>query len=210
MHYRAELALRRLMPEWLKIRLRAARLLFTAPPPGASPIPQECLDGAMLLADRYEMLRRLPAGGVICELGTETGNFAAAMLETCRPLTLDIVDVDFSRCRADVQTDPRVRTHRMLTTEYLGSQPENRFDWIYVDADHTYEAVRADIALAKTRVRLGGLLVFNDFARFAHAGLGVIGVHQAVCEFIATEKWPVVYLALEGAALYDIAVRRPE
>ena len=210
MHYRLELAIRRALPEWLKVKLRAARLLFSAPPPGASPIPQSSLDGAVLLADRYEMLRRLPKGGVVCELGTETGAFAAAILDTCAPDHLDIVDIDFSRCRADVMADTRVKTHQTLTTEYLATCGNDRFDWIYVDADHSYEAVRDDIAAARTKVKPGGLLIFNDFARFAHAGLGVIGVHQAVCEFLATEKWPVVYLAMEGAALYDIAVRRPE
>ena len=82
-----------------------------------------------------------------------------------------------------------MRRHETTTVAYLGSSAEPDFDWIYVDADHGYEAVVADIARAKGRVKPGGLLVFNDFARIVRPGFGVFGVHQAVCEFAVAEGW---------------------
>jgi hypothetical protein len=81
---------------------------------------------------------------------------------------------------------------------------------IYVDADHGYQAVRDDIAGAAPKVKPGGYLIFNDFARIIRPGFGVLGVHQAVCEFAATNGWPVAFFCLQGEALYDIALRRPE
>jgi hypothetical protein len=66
-----------------------------------------------------------------------------------------------------------------------------------------------DIAAAKGRVRPGGLLIFNDFARIVRPGFGVFGVHQAVCEFLAADGWPVAFFCFQGEALYDIALRRP-
>lgn len=207
--YGAELALRRLLPEPAKTAWRLARVALKPPPPPAPPIPQAQLDGAVLLTDRYEMLRRLPKGGRVCELGTLRGDFARVILDVVAPEELHLVDVHFGLCRPDVLADARVRQHEMLTTEFLGQRDAGIFDWIYVDADHGYEAVVRDIAAAKAHVRPGGLLVFNDFGRIVRPGFGVFGVHQAVCEFLAAEGWGVAYFCFNGEALYDIALRRP-
>lgn len=207
--YGAELLLRRLLPEPVKAAGRLVRLALKAPPPPAPAIPQAQLDGAVLLSDRMEMLRRLPRGGRVCELGTLRGDFARAILDIVAPEELHLVDVHFGACRPDVLADPRVRRHEMMTTDFLALPEAGIFDWIYVDADHGYDAVVRDIAAAKGRVKPGGLLVFNDFARIVRPGLGVFGVHQAVSEFLAAEGWPVAFLCLEGEALYDIALRRP-
>lgn len=207
--YRAQLALRRLLPERVKMVGRLARLAFQAPPPPAPAIPQAQLDGCALLTDRMELLRRLPRGGRVCELGTYRGDFARMILDIVQPDELHLVDVSFALCAQDVLAHPAVRRHETTTTGYLGAAGGADFDWIYVDADHGYAAVVADIAAAKGRVKPGGLLVFNDFARIVRPGFGVFGVHQAVCEFLAAEGWPVAYLSLGGEALYDIALRRP-
>lgn len=207
--YRTQLALRRLLPERLKMLGRLARLAFQPPPPPAPPIPQPQLDGCALLTDRLELLHRLPKGGRVCELGTYRGDFARLILQTVQPDELHLVDVSFALCAADVLDHPAVRRHETTTTAYLGTSTAADFDWIYVDADHGYDAVVADIAAARGRVKPGGLLVFNDFARIVRPGFGVFGVHQAVCEFAAAEGWPVAYLSMGGEALYDIALRRP-
>ena len=55
-------------------------------------------------------------------------------------------------------------------------------------------------AATKARVKPGGLLVFNDFARIVRPGLGVFGVHQAVCEFAVADGWPG--LAAETVAAF--------
>lgn len=41
-------------------------------------------------------------------------------------------------------------------------------------------------------------------------GLGLLGVHQAVCEFAVAGGWPFAFFCLDGEALYDVALRRPE
>jgi hypothetical protein len=207
--YRAQLVLRRRLPEGLKTLGRLARLAFQPPPPPAPPIPQGQLDGCVLLNDRTEMLRRFPKGGRVCELGTYRGDFARVILDTVQPDELHLVDVTFALCRQDVLDHAAVRRHETTTVGFLSASDAADFDWIYVDADHGYEAVVADIACAKRRVKRGGLLVFNDFARIVRPGFGVFGVHQAVCEFAAAEGWAVAYLSMNGEALYDIALRRP-
>jgi SAM-dependent methyltransferase len=207
--YRTALGLRRLLPEGLKRFGRLLRLAFAPVPPPAPPIPQAQLDGCVLLTDRVEMLRRLPRGGRVCELGTFRGEFARWIQALNAPDELHLVDVSFAACGADVLAAPNVRAHETTTLAFLGASEAADFDWIYIDADHGYEAVRADIAAARHRVKPGGYLVFNDFGRIVRPGFGVLGVHQAVTEFAVESGWPVAFFCLNGEALYDIALRRP-
>ncbi len=206
---RLNLAVRRALPEWLKTGLRLARIATRPAPPSAPVIAQELLGGCRFFAYREIMLEALPKGGVVCELGTYKGDFARRILSAATPRVLDIVDVHFGLFDHAIAKNPAVRTHQMLTTEFLASQPDGRYDWIYVDADHGYEAVEADILAAKAKVRPGGYLVFNDFARVVRPGFGQFGVHQAVCEFAASDRWAVTHFAFNGEALYDIALQRP-
>lgn len=207
--YRAALGLRRIAPEGLKRLGRLFRLAFTPVPPPAPTLPQAQLEGCVLLADRIEMLRRLPRGGRVCELGTFRGDFARQILDIVAPEELHLVDVTFDACRRDVLDDPAVRRHETMTTAFLAQSAAAEFDWIYVDADHGYDAVVADIAAAQARVKPGGLLVFNDFARIVRPGFGVYGVHQAVMEFAERSGWHFAFFCLSGEANYDVALRRP-
>ena len=207
--YRLELAVRRALPESVKKLWRLGRLAVQPVPPSAPPIPQSQLEGCQLLTSRIEMLRRLPQGGVVAEVGTYQGDFARAILDIMAPSRLHLADITFSLCRGDVLADPRVQKHEGLSLPFLQSCADASFDMIYVDADHGYEAVRADAAAAAPKVKPGGYLIFNDFARIIRPGFGVLGVHQAVCEFAVSSGWPVAFFCLEGEALYDIALRRP-
>ena len=208
--YRLKLALRRLLPESVKRVLRLGRLAVQPVPPPAPQISQAQLEGCQLLTDRIEMLRRLPQGGIVAEVGTYQGDFARAILDIMAPEKLHLADITFSLCRADVLADPRVERHEGLSVPFLQSCADASLDMIYVDADHGYDAVRADAAAAAPKVKPGGYLIFNDFARIIRPGFGVLGVHQAVCEFAVTSGWSVAFFCLEGEALYDIALRRPE
>lgn len=207
--YRASLVVRRLLPESVKLGWRAVRLLAMAAPASAPALPQHLLDDCRVLSDRLRMLDHVPQGGVICELGTLKGDYSRAILERTQPRALHLVDVTFEACAADVLAHPAVTRHEMLTTTYLAGCADECFDMIYVDADHSYAAVSADIAAAAPKVKRGGLLAFNDFARIIRPGLGQFGVHQAVCEFMARENWPMVFFCMNGEALYDVALRRP-
>jgi len=52
---------------------------------------------------------------------------------------------------------------RMTTTEAASTIPDNRFDFVFIDADHTYEGVKADIENWKPKVRPGGMVIGHDY-----------------------------------------------
>lgn len=201
--------LRKHTPEKIKRVLRALRLALTPWSDDAPEIPQHLLNDARILTNRDYMLNLLPKDAIVCEIGVLYGDYTRQIINICKPKELHLVDVDFEETYSDVKNAQNVTLHQGLSVEKMNAFPDDYFDWIYIDADHSYDGVRCDIAVAQKKVKVGGLLIFNDFARIVHRGLGTFGVHQAVCEFAAQKEWPFVYLCLNGQALYDVALRRP-
>jgi len=99
------------------------------------------------------MLDQVPKGGVLCELGTQRGLFAKEIIARTAPRELHLVDITFELCDADLLKLPIINAHEMMTTAYLATAPDAHFDMIYVDADHSYEAVRDDAEAAMSKVK---------------------------------------------------------
>jgi len=55
-------------------------------------------------------------------------------------------------------------------------------DLVFLDADHRYEAIKADILSWLPKIKDGGIICGHDWYRKEWAGLGHPGVTQAVCE----------------------------
>ena len=64
--------------------------------------------------------------------------------------------------------------------------PNESLDWVYIDADHIYEAVKADIEAWFPKVRKGGVISGHDYVNYN--GFGVI---DAVDEFCAKYKYKI-------------------
>ena len=75
----------------------------------------------------------------------------------------------------------KVRVLRMASLEaaaHLHAKYGAAFDFVFIDADHSYEAVRADILAYRPLVRRGGILAGHDYAPKWE------GVRQAVDELL--------------------------
>jgi hypothetical protein len=202
----------------LKLRKRTPRIVkhwvrlvkHTTAQGQASPrLPPELVTECRVCASRNDLIERMPHRARVAEVGVEHGYFSQHILSATNPTELHLIDLDFGALDAGLQGDPRVRMHQGFSHEVLAAFPDASFDWIYIDADHSYAGVRRDAAVAAEKVRPGGFLVFNDFAH-ADPYLGAYGVHRAVVEFAVERKWPLVWLAYEPNALYDVALKRPE
>lgn len=69
----------------------------------------------------------------------------------------------------------RVTLHRMRSVEFARTVPDNFYDYVFIDGDHSYAAVRDDIAAWYPKVKTGGLFCGHDVL--------VKDVQRAIVEF---------------------------
>ena len=68
--------------------------------------------------------------------------------------------------------------YRMLTTDAIDKFKDNSLDFVYIDATHTYEAVKEEINLWSKKVKSNGLISGHDYVA------GWEGVVRAVDEAV--------------------------
>lgn len=179
------------------------------------PAPQlreDHLRDCIVLPERTVLLERLPKGGIVAEVGTLHGEFAREILRIVEPQELHLIDHEIHpRLRAMVEDSSlreRLRVHHADSVEALESFPNGYFDWIYIDAQHTYEGVKRDIGAARRKVKADGLLVFNDYTIWSYVEMQPYGVVAAVNELCIEDGWKLVYLTLPCHMYCDVAVQR--
>ncbi len=177
----------------------------------ADRIPEDALRTARIHGSRLAALATFPSGEMAAEIGTQAGHFARRVLDQTNPENLHLFDLEFETLRAanpSVASDPRVFLHEGDSSARLADLPDHSFDWIYVDGDHEIEGVRRDRDVAVRKVKLNGLLVFNDYTVWSPMELTDYGVVPVVNAMLAGGEWEVVYLALHPLMYCDIAIRR--
>lgn len=187
------------------------------------------LDNPRIYATREDLISSMWSvkDGVIAEVGVAEGEFSEFLLNECRPRRFVAFDIftmhespRFGRSWFDNMTQLDYYKRRFadrgaqvaievgMSHITLAKYPDKSFDLIYIDADHSYEAVRQDASIAKIKLADKGMLVFNDYIMFDHLGGVAYGVVQAVNEFIVREDWRVCGFSLERNMFCDIAIRR--
>jgi methyltransferase family protein len=167
------------------------------------------VSNAKLVPSREALLESLPKGGVIGEIGTGHGDFAKKIYDVIRPLELHLFDITFQQfelakllCATDVVTK-----HQGDSATNLCTFPNEYFDWLYIDADHSYEGVKRDIEQAVQKIKTSGFLIFNDFTFWSPLEAMSYGVAHAVCELCLSRDWEIFYFTLEPLMYCDVAVR---
>lgn len=163
----------------------------------------------------------MPKGAACAEIGVWEGDFSARILAVVRPRKLHLVDPwaavssgEYAEARyggrlergqaemdalylavlerfADERRHGVVEVHRLPSLEATSRFADGELDFVYVDGDHTYEAVRADLEAYAPKVKPTGILAGDDYG---FPGWWEDGVTRAVDEFVAAGCAEVVSL----------------
>jgi hypothetical protein len=79
--------------------------------------------------------------------------------------------------------DKRLTIHKGLSVDVACTFPDASLDCVYLDADHRYDAVLAELFAYAPKVKAGGLIWGDDFLDDGTRVNGLYGVIQAVTTF---------------------------
>lgn len=163
---------------------------------------------------QFRFLRMLPSGSVGAEIGVWRGDFSARILRWARPSRLVLVDpwrftededykhamfggasggqAEMDEVHAGVVTRFKERLdagqvviRREPSVEAAQAWQDGPLDWVYIDGDHTYDGVRADLHAYWPLLKAGGVMAGDDYA---FPGWWKDGVTLAVNEFAAEQR----------------------
>jgi predicted O-methyltransferase YrrM len=121
------------------------------------------------------MLRRFPELHMIAvDLWEERHSIDREGFETYKGWNFDSILVEFNR-RTEPYAD-RLSVLRCDTCAAAREFEDGTFDFVFIDAEHTYEGVRGDIQAWLPKLRPGGLLSGHDYCK------AFPGVRRAVDE----------------------------
>jgi predicted O-methyltransferase YrrM len=84
---------------------------------------------------------------------------------------------------------------------------DRSLDYIYIDADHSYTSVKTDIDHAVKKIKIGGIIQFNDYTNYSVVENCPYGVMDAVNEFIDSNDVSILGIGLHNKGYHDIAVK---
>jgi hypothetical protein len=148
-------------------------------------------------------------GDVGVEIGVQVGAFAYGVLLQRRPSRLYLIDPWQYGLQGDVETDPtqekqagrdaeyrsvcerfapfsNVEILRLRSEDAAARFADRSLDYVYIDGEHSFEAVTRDLTNYFPKVKVGGLLIGDDY--------GWTGVAPAVQAFLASRRDQVRFL----------------
>lgn len=166
---------------------------------------------------RDKLLSALPQGSKGAEIGVHLGEFSKKILRVVRPTELHLVDpwlyqdgekYDMAlyggKSGGQKEMDERhagvvqafaqeiesksVFVHRLDSVSALKAMQEASLDWVYIDGNHLYEFVRADLEASFRVVRAGGWITGDDYIVSNWWGDGVIRAVDNFCKEYGIQK----------------------
>ena len=149
--------------------------------------------GSISLGDLYVLLRYCDEKDIVVELGTNTGSTARLLSMRCNKVyTVDVFEKTdlikdemhrnlYTRIRRDLPVTyesaclqlsdcKNVQVMQCMTTEAAKIFDDGDIDTLFIDADHSYEGVKADYEAFFQKVKIGGVFLFHDTISNLHDG----------------------------------------
>lgn len=130
-----------------------------------------------------EMIRHNPKLAVVVDAWKDSGVHPRKYDD----YTQEEFDEQYEFFKSRVKDLPFIQIVRDTTLQAAKLFPDDYFDFVYVDADHSIEACYADMVAWYPKVKIGKFLVGHDYRR----GFGVI---YAVNRFIKEHNLEMIFL----------------
>jgi hypothetical protein len=182
--------------------------------PPARPLESRHIKNCRLVENRVKMLEYMPKHAVCAELGIFRCDFSEEILRLTHPARLHLVDlgrgaVEIAERRfAEQIAHGIVQVHQGDSAGTVQGMPDDYFDWVYIDADHSYEGVRRDLEAVRPKLKAAGMIALNDYVFFAPSDFAKYGVIEAVNEFCIEHDFELLFFALQGRTYNDVVIRR--
>lgn len=183
-------------------------------------VEQKHIQNLKTLTDRNMLLEHLPKHGIVAELGIDSGEFSKLILEENSPHKLHLIDSwesqRYHRELRNIVEDKFqnqieqgiVEINTGLSTVVGKNFPEEYFDWIYIDTDHSYETTRAELELYSKKIKADGIIAGHDFVTANWKRMVRYGVIEAVYEFCVKNDWEIIFLTMENQEHPSFAIQR--
>jgi hypothetical protein len=173
------------------------------------------------LSTREDMINLLPKNISIAEIGIFKGDFSKIIFNTIQPYKLYLVDVfsgiigsgdkngenfefinlaeSFDHLANFFKQYESVQLVKSYSDQFLQSLPDESLDAIYIDADHSYLAVKNDLEWSRKKVKKGGFIMGHDYNMEMFPS-----VVQAVGEFCVKYSLEIKYITKDGCPSFLI------
>lgn len=155
------------------------------------------------IQDRFtDFLAYMPHNAIAVEVGVQGGAYAEHMLRLTSPKELYLIDcweqqdsAIYDDLDANVSNEeqeklyqetmkrfsnnPEVSVIKKYSCDAVNLFADESLDWIYIDANHGYEAVKEDLKIWWPKLKKGGMISGHDY--IVRESFGVV---QAVNEFL--------------------------
>lgn len=183
-------------------------------------LTQKHINNLKALENRNALLHVLPKNGVIAELGVNKGDFSDEILKITQPEKLHLVDMwntkryhNGLKNEVEIKFDKEISENKVeinigLSTDVVNQFPDNYFDWIYIDTEHSYKCTIAELELYAPKIKNGGMITGHDYVIGSWINLVRYGVIEAVAEFCTKNNWELIYLTTDYTEPPSFAIRK--
>lgn len=146
----------------------------------------------------YALIRNTKPARILC-VGSRKGYIPAILALACKDNKygmVDFVDAAYDRDEPEIHwsgvgfwkkvlpalhfskidVENYITTHIMTTQEFADTFPNRRYQYIYIDGDHSYKGVTLDYRLFWPKLNKGGFMAFHDVVAHGYLDKGLFGI----------------------------------
>jgi len=199
---------KRLLNYWRNYKERPNFILFEKP----KELKEVHLKNCKILPNRNLILNKIPSGTVVCEIGTLSGAYAREIMNRVKPSEFHIFDIDFSSFDyvffQEFIDSGLVKLHLGDSSTELAKFEDAYFDFIYIDGDHSYEGAKKDAEVAHSKLKLSGIIGFNDYTTWSPLESKPYGVVKVANDIIHNHNYQAIYLGFNPEGYHDLFVKK--